>query len=190
MAMTESPLAADPTALPAAIGERAARVRLACFDVDGVLTNGQLWFAEDGRELKAFHVHDGLGLKRLAAHGIAVAWISARSSPLVAARARELGIVHVFQAAADKLAVFDRLLTTLALSPAQAAYVGDDLPDLPVLQRAGLAIAVANAQSPVKQAAHWVSRLSGGSGAVREICEWILAAQGADVGADAERVAR
>lgn len=173
----QSPIDAAPNAIPAAIRERAAQVRLACFDVDGVLTDGKLWFTDDGRELKAFHVHDGLGLKRLAAHGIAIALISARSSPLVALRAHELGIVHVYQGVADKLLVFEQLLKTLAFSAAQAVYVGDDLPDLPVLRRAGLAIAVANAQAPVKQTAHWVSQFGGGAGAVREICELILAAQ-------------
>ncbi len=166
------------TDLPADIRQRAARVRLAVFDVDGVLTDGRLWYGEDGHELKAFHVHDGLGLKRLRAHGIEVAIITARISHLVAQRTGELGIAHVYQGQEDKLACFDRLVEALGLDPAECAYTGDDLPDLAVMHRVGLSVAVANAHPWVRERAHWRTRLGGGKGAVREVCDLILCAQG------------
>ncbi|MGD9584187.1 MAG: KdsC family phosphatase [Lysobacterales bacterium] len=156
---------------------RARRVRLACFDVDGVLTDGRLWMNDQGVELKGFHAHDGLGLKRLRERGIEVALISARRSECVSLRAQELGIHLLFQGQTDKLACFEQLLLGLQLHADQAAYTGDDLPDLPVLQCAGLAIAVANAVGAVKTAAHWITEREGGNAAVREICELILAAQ-------------
>lgn len=164
--------------LPPEIRDRAAGVRLAVFDVDGVLTDGHLWFTEDGRELKAFHVHDGLGLKRLRANGIEVAIITARLSHLVAQRSAELGIVHVYQGQDDKLACFEQLLHALDLRADEASYTGDDLPDLAVMQRAGLAVAVANAHPWVRERAHWSTRLPGGAGAVREVCDLLLCAQG------------
>ncbi len=166
------------TDLPADIRERAARVRLAVFDVDGVLTDGRLWYGEDGHELKAFHAHDGLGLKRLRANGIEVAIISARSSPLVTRRTGELGIAHVYQGQQDKLACFTQLLHALGLTSGQCAYTGDDLPDLAVMQRVGLSVAVANAHPWVRERAHWRTRLGGGKGAAREVCDLILCAQG------------
>jgi 3-deoxy-D-manno-octulosonate 8-phosphate phosphatase (KDO 8-P phosphatase) len=173
--------AADP--IPADVTARAARVRLAVFDVDGVLTDGRLWYGDDGREAKAFHVQDGLGLKRLMANGIEVAVITARMSHLVAVRMAELGIAHVYQGQGDKLACLEQLLSALALDAAQACYTGDDLPDLKPMGTAGLAIAVANAHAWVKQRAHWQTRREGGAGAAREVCDLLLAAQGK---ADAE----
>ena len=167
-----------PTDIPADISERAARIKLAIFDVDGVLTDGRLWYAEDGHELKAFHVHDGLGLKRLRANGIEVAIITARISHLVAQRMAELGIVHVYQGQDDKRTCFDQLLHALKLEAAQCAYTGDDLPDLGVMCQAGLAIAVANAHPSVCERAHWTTRKVGGYGAVREVCDLLLDAQG------------
>ncbi|HNR92423.1 MAG TPA: 3-deoxy-manno-octulosonate-8-phosphatase KdsC [Dokdonella sp.] len=164
--------------LPADIRERAARVRLAVFDVDGVLTDGRLWYAEDGRELKAFHVHDGLGLKRLRANGIEVAIITARISHLVAQRTAELGIAHVYHGQDDKRACFAQLVEALGIDAAECAYTGDDLPDLGVMREVGLAIAVANAHPWVRERAHWRTRLGGGKGAVREVCDLILCAQG------------
>jgi len=169
-----------PVDLPPDIRDRAAGVRLAVFDVDGVLTDGHLWFTEDGRELKAFHVHDGLGLKRLRANGIEVALITARLSHLVAQRAAELGIVHVYQGQDDKLACFEQLLNALNLRAEEASYTGDDLPDLAVMQRVGLAVAVANAHPWVRERAHWTTQLPGGAGAVREVCDLLLRAQGRD----------
>ncbi|MBD8879005.1 HAD hydrolase family protein [Rhodanobacter sp. 7MK24] len=164
--------------LPADLLARAAKIRVAAFDVDGTLTDGRLWYSEDGRETKVFHVHDGLGLKRLQANGVQVAIVTARISHPVALRAEELGIAHVYQGQADKHACFTALLEALGLAPEQAAFVGDDLPDLPPMRIAGLAVAVANAHPWVAEAAHWQTRLPGGMGAVREACDLILHAQG------------
>lgn len=163
---------------------RAAKIRLAVFDVDGTLTDGCLWYGEDGRETKVFHVHDGLGLKRLQANGVQVAIITARISHPVALRAEELGISHVYQGQSDKRACLRELLEALQLAPEQAAFVGDDLPDLPPMHIVGLAVAVANAQPWVAEAAHWQTSRGGGMGAAREVCDLILHAQGKN---DAER---
>lgn len=172
------------TEIPADVAERAARIRVVVFDVDGTLTDGRLWYAEDGRETKVFHVHDGLGLKRLQANGIKVAIITARISHPVSLRAEELGIQHVYQGQKDKRATLTALLEALRLEPAEAAFVGDDLPDLPAMGISGLAVAVANAHPWVAERAHWRTRLSGGYGAAREVADLILAAQGK---AEAER---
>lgn len=160
------------------VRERAAKVRLAVFDVDGTLTDGRLWYAEDGHETKVFHVHDGLGLKRLMAHGVQVAIISARISHPVALRAEELDIAHVYQGQGDKRACLQQLLEALNLTPEQVAFVGDDLPDLPPMRTVGLAVAVANAHPWVVEQSHWQTRLGGGLGAAREVCDLILEAQG------------
>ncbi|MDO1528289.1 HAD hydrolase family protein [Fulvimonas sp. R45] len=172
--------------LPADLLARAARVRLVAFDVDGTLTDGRLWYGEDGRETKVFHVHDGLGLKRLQANGMQVAFITARISHPVALRAEELEIAHVYQGQGDKRACLLQLLEALGLAPEHAAFVGDDLPDLPPMRVAGLAVAVANAHPWVAEAAHWQTRLAGGMGAAREVCDLILHAQG-KAGAERER---
>jgi 3-deoxy-D-manno-octulosonate 8-phosphate phosphatase (KDO 8-P phosphatase) len=164
--------------LPADVLARAARIRLAAFDVDGTLTDGRLWYSESGHETKVFHVHDGLGLKRLQAHGIQVAIVSARISHPVALRAEELNIAHVYQGQNDKRECLRQMLEALNLQPEQAAFVGDDLPDLPAMGVAGLAIAVNNAHPWVAARAHWQTRLGGGMGAVREACDLILHAQG------------
>lgn len=164
--------------VPEAVLARAARIRLAAFDVDGTMTSGALWYTEDGHELKVFHAHDGYGLKRLAAHGITVAIISARVSHPVALRAEELGIDHVYQGQPDKGTCLAELQAALGVSVEQTAFTGDDLSDVPAMQRAGLAIAVANAHSQVVPYAHWQTRHRGGHGAVREVCDFILAAQG------------
>ena len=163
---------------------RAAKIRLAVFDVDGTLTDGRLWYGEDGRETKVFHVHDGLGLKRLQANGVQVAIITARISHPVALRAEELDIAHVYQGQGDKRACLLQLLEALHFGPEQVAYVGDDLPDLPPMRIAALAVAVANAHPWVAEAAHWQTTRSGGMGAAREVCDLILHAQGKS---DAER---
>lgn len=167
-----------PADIPQAVLDRAARVRLIAFDVDGTLTDGRLWYGEDGRELKAFHVHDGHGLKRLRAHGIEVALVSARISHIVALRAEELGIDHVYQGHADKRACVADLLHGSGLAAEQAAFVGDDLADLPAMLACGFAVAVANAHPWVIERAHWCTRLPGGRGAVREVCDLLLQAQG------------
>ena len=164
--------------LPADIRERAARIKLAVFDVDGVLTDGTLRYTADGHEIKTFHVHDGLGLKRLLANGIEVAVITARLSNIVTERMAELGVAHVYQDQKDKRSCLEQLLRALQLEPTQAAYTGDDLPDLAAMQCVGLAVAVANAHVWVRERAHWRTRLCGGAGAAREVCDLILAAQG------------
>ncbi|PWK81565.1 KdsC family phosphatase [Fulvimonas soli] len=164
--------------LPSELLARAAAVRLVAFDVDGTLTDGRLHYGEDGHETKVFHVHDGLGMKRLQAHGVQVAIVSARISHPVALRAEELDIAHVYQGQGDKRACLQELLDALGLAPEQAAFVGDDLPDLPAMRLAGLAVAVANAHPWVAEQAHWRTRLRGGEGAAREVCDLVLLAQG------------
>jgi len=159
------------------IQERAARVRLVVFDVDGVFTDGRLHYGPGGEELKVFHVHDGQGVKRLLKSGVAAAVISGRDSAAVSRRMQDLGIAHVFQGDEDKLPIFERLLKKLALGPEEVACVGDDLPDLPLLEKAGFAIAVANALPAVRAKAHLVTSATGGNGAVREVCDLLLAAR-------------
>jgi len=166
------------TDIPADIRDRAAKVRLAVFDVDGVLTDGRLVYSDDGRELKTFHVHDGFGLKRLMANGIEVAVITARMSHMVTERTAELGIAHVYQGQESKLACFEQLIHALKLTPDQVSYCGDDLPDLPVMQRVGLPVAVANAHPWILERARWRTPLRGGECAVRQVCDLLLAAQG------------
>lgn len=158
--------------------DRARRVRLALFDVDGVLTDGRLWFDDEGRELKAFHVRDGLGLKLLMRQGIQVAVISGRDSPIVAMRLEALGVPHVIQSAPEKLPSYRELLERLDLAPEQTAFVGDEILDLPVMARAGLGIAVADAHPETLARAHWVTTCRGGAGAAREVCDLLLRAQG------------
>ncbi len=158
--------------------ERARAVRLALFDVDGVLTDGRLWYGPAGEAMKSFHILDGHGLKMLAGTGVATGLLSGRESEATRARARELGLAHAILGAGDKLARFESLLAQLGLAPAQCAFVGDDLPDLPVLRRCGFAVAVANAVAEVKAAAHHVTSARGGDGAVREFCEFVMRAQG------------
>jgi 3-deoxy-D-manno-octulosonate 8-phosphate phosphatase (KDO 8-P phosphatase) len=166
-----------PPDIPQPILERAARIKLVAFDVDGTLTDGRLWMTEDGREIKAFHVHDGLGIKRLREQGIEVALISSRISRAVELRAEQLGIDHVYQGKSDKLACLKDLLRASGLAPEQACYVGDDLPDLAPMSVCGLAVAVADARPEVLDAAHWRTSAKGGRGAAREVCDFILAAQ-------------
>jgi 3-deoxy-D-manno-octulosonate 8-phosphate phosphatase (KDO 8-P phosphatase) len=164
---------------------RARAVRLAIFDIDGVMTDGTLYIGGQGEAFKAFNILDGHGVKMLQSAGVATAIISGRSSDAVVRRAAELAIVHVVQGASDKLAAFEALVARLGVRAAECAFVGDDLPDLPVMKSCGLAVAVANAVDAVKAAAHYVTRASGGRGAVREFCELVLRAQGqlADAGA-------
>ncbi|MGH8292848.1 MAG: KdsC family phosphatase [Gammaproteobacteria bacterium] len=157
--------------------ERASRVQLAVFDVDGVFTDGRLYYGAKGEQMKAFHVRDGHGIKLLLRHGMRVAVISGRRSPAVAQRMRELGIRHLFQGRDDKLAVLQKLLPQLKLAWSQVACVGDDLVDLPLFEATGLAIAVADAQPEVRARAHHVTRARGGEGAVREVCDLLLTAR-------------
>ncbi|GGA85624.1 haloacid dehalogenase [Arenimonas soli] len=158
--------------------DRAGRIRLACFDVDGTLTDGRLIYDGEGRESKAFHVLDGQGIKLLEENGVTVALVTARRNAAVQARARDLGLQHVFAGVKDKGAVLLQLCETLELTPAQATHMGDDLPDLPALLQVGLAAAPANAHPWVAERVHWQSRARGGEGAVRELCDLILDAKG------------
>lgn len=164
--------------LPADVAARAARVRLACFDVDGVLTDGRLWYDANGEALKAFHVQDGLGLKLIAQAGIATAIVTARQSAMVAARGAELGFTHVCQGVKDKLAQVEALAREAGLALDDCAFVGDDLPDLAVMQRVGFSVAVGNAHAWVRDRAHWRTQHGGGDGAVREVCDLLLGARG------------
>lgn len=163
----------------AGFAKRARGVRLAVFDVDGVFTDGTLWLGMDGKEfVKAFNILDGHGVKMLQSAGVRTAIITGRSSTAVAKRARELGMGDVVQGAADKVKAFHGLLRRHRLEAAQCAYMGDDLPDLPVMQLCGVAAAPSNAVAAVKRASHLVTRAAGGAGAVRELCERLLEAQG------------
>jgi 3-deoxy-D-manno-octulosonate 8-phosphate phosphatase (KDO 8-P phosphatase) len=160
------------------VTQKARAVKLLALDVDGVLTDGRLWFGNNGEELKAFDIQDGLGIKLLQRSGVAVAIITGRRSALVANRARELGIQHVIQGREDKLQALQALCAELQMPLAAVAYMGDDLPDLSAIRAAGLGIAVANARDMVARHADYRTERSGGNGAVREICEIILSAQG------------
>jgi 3-deoxy-D-manno-octulosonate 8-phosphate phosphatase (KDO 8-P phosphatase) len=158
---------------------KAAQIRLVVFDVDGVLTDGRLYLADDGNELKAFHSRDGHGMKMLQNQGIEIAVISGRHSAAVERRMADLGIHHdVYMGIQDKLAAFQELLESRQLHADQVAYVGDDVIDLPVMSRVGLAIAVQDADPFVKRHAHWQTPSRGGRGAVREVCELLLEAHG------------
>jgi 3-deoxy-D-manno-octulosonate 8-phosphate phosphatase (KDO 8-P phosphatase) len=155
----------------------AAAIRLLVLDVDGVLTDGRLYFGARGEALKTFHAHDGYGIRKLIAAGVAVAVISGRRSAAVSVRCRELGIAHVMQGATDKLAAFERLRKRTQVAARACACVGDDLPDVPLFGAVGLAFAVADAHPLARRAAHHVTKLPGGMGAVREVCDRLLAAQ-------------
>ena len=158
--------------------ERAKRVRLMLFDVDGVLTDGRLWYGPSGEALKSFCALDGHGIKLAMQSGIAVALLSGRSSPAVTVRAAELGIPHVLQGIEDKLASFDLLRATLGITAGETGFAGDDLVDLPVLRRCGFACAPPQAHELVRGHVHYVTRAPGGGGAVREICDFLMQAQG------------
>ena len=160
------------------IYERARRIRLAIFDVDGVLTDGALLFAGSGEELKVFHVLDGHGLKMLQESGVTLAVITSRASRAVEERMRHLGIELVFQGVQDKLAAFNQLLAQQKMAAEAVSCIGDDLQDLPVMKRCGLAATVPDAPVLVRRHAHYVTRARGGQGAAREMCELIMHAQG------------
>ena len=160
--------------------ERARKVRLLTLDVDGVLTDGRLYYDQAGNELKTFCTRDGFGIKALQHCGIGVALITGRSSTIVTHRASELGIPWVYQGALNKMDSLNDVMTKAGLLEEQVCYAGDDWPDLPVLDRVGLAVTVSDADPLVKSRVHWVTERAGGKGAVREICDLILAAQGHD----------
>ncbi len=168
----------DLNTMHADLNRRASAIRLAIFDVDGVLTDGRLFFMPDGTEFKSFNTLDGHGIKMLMASGVEVAIISGRKSPLVEKRAANLGIKHLIQGREDKLNALTELRELLPFELGQIAFLGDDLPDLPVMRRVGLGMAVATADSFVRQHAHGVTTAGGGAGAAREFCELIMRAQG------------
>ncbi len=158
--------------------DRLRKIRLLAMDVDGVLTDGRLYFQADGVEIKAFHTQDGLGIKLVRRAGLQVALLTGRESPMVSHRAASLGIDHVFQGCEDKLATLRSLCARLGLSLEQVAYCGDDLPDLAAIQRAGIGISVPGAPPYIQALADWVTERPGGHGAAREICDMLLEAQG------------
>jgi 3-deoxy-D-manno-octulosonate 8-phosphate phosphatase (KDO 8-P phosphatase) len=160
------------------IYDRARRIRLAAFDVDGVLTDGTLYYTDSGEELKAFNVLDGHGMKMLQESGVPLAIVSSRSSRCVEHRARNLGIELLIQGAADKSSALDELLRRCGIGAGAVAYAGDDLVDLPVMRRCGLALTVPDAPAIVRHHAHYVTRARGGRGAAREMCDLILRARG------------
>jgi 3-deoxy-D-manno-octulosonate 8-phosphate phosphatase (KDO 8-P phosphatase) len=153
--------------------------RLVAFDIDGVFTDGRFYLSNDGVESKAFHTQDGHGVRQLISAGIEVAVISGRRSAAVDKRMAELGVTHVIQGCADKVAAFDELISALGIINTNCVYVGDDLPDLPLLARAGYSIAVANAVATVREKCDHTTRAAGGYGAVREVCDLVLAARAA-----------
>jgi 3-deoxy-D-manno-octulosonate 8-phosphate phosphatase (KDO 8-P phosphatase) len=158
--------------------KKAAKIKLLIFDVDGVLTDGQIHFSEHQEIFKAFHVHDGLGIKLLQSSGIPAAIITGSQSAIVRLRAEYLGIRHVYQVAGNKIPAYESLIEKLGLDHEAVAYLGDDLPDLPLMQRVGLSVAVANAVPLIREHANWVTQAHGGRGAARELCELILRAKG------------
>jgi len=160
-----------------ALRQRAANIRMLVLDVDGVLTDGKLYFDHQGNESKAFNSRDGLGMKALQRCGIEIAVITGRKCQAVTHRMNQLGIKHVYQGQIKKLDAFLELLEITGLDAQQVCFAGDDWIDLSVLSRVGLAVSVADGEERVKQQAHWITRNKGGHGAVREICNLILEAQ-------------
>jgi len=158
--------------------DKIKQLKLLILDVDGVLTDGRLFFDEHGKEYKCFHARDGHGIKLLQQSGVEVAVISGRKSQSVAIRMQSLGVEHVYQGHENKRAAFAELLQNLNLRPEQAAHVGDDVLDLPIMLQAGFAVAVFDANFAVKQRADWCTQSPGGLGAVREVCDLIMQVQG------------
>jgi 3-deoxy-D-manno-octulosonate 8-phosphate phosphatase (KDO 8-P phosphatase) len=156
---------------------RARQIRLMICDVDGVMSDGLIYMGNQGEELKAFNVRDGYGIRCLLTSGIEVAIITARSAKLLEDRAKTLGIQHLYQGQSDKLLAFGELLDTLSLQAGEVAYIGDDLIDWPVMAKVGLSVAVADAHPLLLPRAHYTTRIGGGRGAVREVCDLILLAQ-------------
>lgn len=182
--MTSSPTALHSidalvlSSVPDGVRARAAAIRLLALDVDGVLTDGSMLYGESGEALKRFNVLDGYGLQMLRDNGILIALITGRRGPIVERRAADLGIDTVLQGVRDKGAALEELSLTLGVPLSQTAFMGDDLIDVPAMQRCGFAASVPNAPIYIQQTAHWVARRNGGHGAVRECCDLLLAAQG------------
>ena len=165
-------------AVPATVLQRAAAIRLLICDVDGVLSNGLIYLGNNGEEFKAFCTRDGAGMKAVMKAGVDIGVITGRNSRIVSDRMQNLGVRHLVQGADDKLPHFEQLLAKLGLSAEQAAYIGDDTIDLPVMRACGLGIAVADAHPLVVREADYVTRIGGGLGAVREVCDLLLQARG------------
>jgi len=165
-------------AWPEALLAKAARIKLVALDVDGVMTDGTIYFSAEGDELKAFNILDGLGLKQIMAAGISVAVITGRSSPLTEKRMSDLGISQLMQGREDKKVALQELVSTLDILPEVIAYMGDDLPDLPAIRYAGLGVTVPNGYWLVQEHADHCTRAAGGRGAVRELCDLLLTAGG------------
>lgn len=159
------------------VDEKLARIRLAAFDVDGVFTDGRFYLSDAGIESKAFNTQDGFGIRQILDANIAVAVISGRNSGAVERRMAELGVPHVVQGCKDKVAALDRIIETLGITAGACAFVGDDIPDLPLLNHVGLSIAVANAVQAVRTTCDITTSAAGGNGAVREVCDLLLAGQ-------------
>ena len=157
--------------------EKAKNIKCVICDVDGVLTDGLLYLDNFGNELKSFHVHDGVGLKLLMAAGIEVAVITTSQNAVIDHRMRQLGIIHYLKVPVEKQMAYEKLKATLGLQDEDFAYIGDDFPDLPIIKRVGFGVAVANAIEQVKKIALWQTQSTGGRGAVRELCNFILDAQ-------------
>jgi 3-deoxy-D-manno-octulosonate 8-phosphate phosphatase (KDO 8-P phosphatase) len=163
---------------PLAHMQRAARVKVMIFDVDGVLTDGSLTYGADGEVTKTFNVLDGLGIQLLQKTGVATAIISARNSPIVVRRAADLGIAHVYQGIHDKRVAFGKLLGATGATVEECGYIGDDVIDLPLLLQVGFAVTVPTGHPEVQHRAHYVTKAGGGRGAVREVCDLVMRAQG------------
>ncbi|MGV7962976.1 3-deoxy-manno-octulosonate-8-phosphatase KdsC [Photorhabdus tasmaniensis] len=157
--------------------EKAGRIRLLICDVDGVMSDGLIYMGNNGEELKTFNVRDGYGIRCLITSGIEVAIITGRKAKLLEDRANTLGITHLYQGQSDKVLAYRELLDKLGLTPEQVAYIGDDLIDWPVMEQVGLSVAVADAHPLLLPKAHYVTRIAGGRGAVRELCDLVLFAQ-------------
>lgn len=175
MAELKSPLAAT---WPEALLVKAARIKLVALDVDGIMSDGKIYFSAKGDEVKGFNILDGLGLKQIMAAGITVAVITGRSSPLTEKRMQDLGIPHLMQGREDKKIALLELTNTLGIPPEAIAYMGDDLPDLPAIRHAGFGVTVPNGYWLVREHADYCTQASGGNGAVREMCDLLLTAGG------------
>jgi len=160
------------------VTDRARIIKLLLMDCDGVLTDGRLWLTSDGDEQKAFHAHDGQGISLLHHAGFRTGIITGRKSSAVDRRAQDLKMSYVRQYAKDKIKALEEILVEAGITAKECAYIGDDVGDIPVMQRVGFAVAVADAVEETKQAAHYITALKGGQGAVREVCDLILKAQG------------
>lgn len=160
------------------LGQKLPGIRLVAFDVDGVFTDGRFYLSDAGVESKTFNTQDGFGIRQLIESGVTVAVISGRNSGAVERRMAELGVLYVVQGCKDKVAALDAIVESLGITAVECAYVGDDIPDLPLLAYVGVPIAVANAVKPVHDKCDYVTTASGGFGAVREICDLVLGAQG------------